>query len=291
MAKNPAKRKVRNAYAISTVSVSLVLFLLGSVGYLIMNARKATTAIRENITVSVLLDDDITPEQRNRIKTDLSAKESVKKITYISKEKAAADFKNHIGKDFELFLGQNPLPASYEVTLHDAFATNEYIAGLEKEAAKWNGVEEVLYQSGIIDQISSNIYRFNIILFSFGIALLFVSLILISNTIRMAVFSKRFIINTMKLVGATHGFIRRPFILSGLKQGFWASTIASVLIVGLIAGLKRSLPEVEFIISDWPQLALLFGGVYIIGMLVCFIFTFAAIQKYIRLSTDSLHVF
>lgn len=291
MPANRSKNKIRRAYLVSTVSVSLVLFLVGAVGYLILNARKATTAIRENIAVSVLLRDDIGPEKLKALRQELSGRPQVRKVTYISKEQAAADFSRQIGKDFEMFLGQNPLPASLEVTLKDDFANREYIQGFEKEVLGRDGVEEVIYQGGIIEQIASNIYRFNVILLSFGGALLFVSLILINNTIRMVVFSKRFVIDTMKLVGATPGFIRRPFLAGGLKQGFWASTLASVLVVGLIAGLKRSLPEVEFILDDWKQLGLLFGSVYALGLVVCLGFTLAAINKYLRLSSRDLYVF
>ena len=288
---NRSRNKIRRAYLVSTVSVSLVLFLVGSVGYLILNARKATSAIRENIAVSVLLRDDIGPERLKALRQELEGMPETKRVTYTSKEQAASDFKGHIGKDFEMFLGQNPLPASLEVTLKHDFANKEYIQRFEKETLKRAGVEEIIYQGGIVDQITSNLYRFNVILLSFGGALLFVSLILISNTIRMAVFSKRFVIDTMKLVGATPGFIRRPFLANGLKQGFWASTLASALIVGLIAGLKRSLPEVEFIIDDWKQLGLLFGGVYALGLVVCLLFTLSAINKYLRLTSRDLYVF
>lgn len=205
------KRRVRNAYIVSTVSIALVLFLLGAVGYLIMGALNATERLKENVTVYVMLRDDITAEQSAALKGRIEKHEGVREVKYTSKDEAAAEFQAYLGDDFVGFLQENPLPDMYEVKVASTSAEKEALSALERQLLSWEGVDEVVYQRSVIDQITSNINKFNLILLLFGATLLVISLILLNNTIRVTIFSKRYIIHTMKLVGATRWFIIEAF--------------------------------------------------------------------------------
>ena len=184
------RRKVRNAYVISTVSIALVLFLLGSVGYLILGAMGATQRLEESMTVYVMLRDDVTPEASEALSKKLSANEAVREVHFIGKDAAAEEFKEYLGDDFVEFLEQNPLPDSYELRLNAGASDKETISALEKEVSQWEGVAEVVYQRGVLEQIGQNINKFNMILLLFGGTLLIIALILLNNTILVTSFSK-----------------------------------------------------------------------------------------------------
>ena len=176
------RRKVRNAYVISTVSIALVLFLLGSVGYLILGAMGATQRLGESMTVYVMLRDDVTPEASEALSKKLSANEAVREVHFIGKDAAAEEFKEYLGDDFVEFLEQNPLPDSYELRLNAGASDKETISALEKEVSQWEGVAEVVYQRGVLEQIGQNINKFNMILLLFGGTLLIIALILLNNS-------------------------------------------------------------------------------------------------------------
>ena len=178
------KRKVRNAYAISTVSIALVLFLLGAVGYLILGALNASDRLKESVSVYVMLDQNAAPDTVATIGKQLQALGSVKEVRFISKDQAAREFQEYLGTDFVDFLQENPLPDSYELKLDAAASDRQSLARLEKQISAWVGVEEVVYQKNVIDQISTNVNKFNLVLLMFGGALLVISLVLLNNTIR-----------------------------------------------------------------------------------------------------------
>jgi cell division transport system permease protein len=292
MATNEKKirQRVRSAYVVSTVSIALVLFLLGAVGYLILNARLASDRLRENLSVSVWLRDGLENADVARLRTRIGTLPAVKETIYISKEQAAESFRESIDDEFERFLDENPLPASFEVTLHADRSNPDSVRVFEAAVSKWEEVDEVLYPEAIIGQISDNIRRFNLVILFFGGTLLLISLILINNTIRMTIFSKRFLINTMKLVGATRGFILRPFLWRSVAQGVFAALLAAALICAVIYALRAGIPEAGFI-SDWRPLAWIFGGLLAAGVLISLLFTWRAVGKYVRLSTQKIHIY
>ena len=283
------KRKVRNAYIISTVSIALVLFLIGAVGYLILGALNATERLKENVTVYVMLKNDISAENSSEIKKKLAANPSVKEVKFISKEAAAAEFKDYVGDDFEGFLNENPLPDSYEIRLNASASQTDSIAVIEKEVTGWEGVDEVMYQRNIIEQISSNINKFNLVLLLFGGTLLFISLILLNNTIRITIFSKRYIINTMKLVGATRWFIMKPFLGNSILQGVYAGLIASALLFVMIAGLNEGLPEISFAANS--QIIFIYAGIIAGGVIISLLFTSFAVRKFLRMNSNNIHIY
>lgn len=284
------KRKVRNSYFISTVSISLVLFLLGSVGYLIMNALNATEQMQESMTIYVMLDTDISTDDANAVGTRLHAMEEVRDAVFVSKEAAAEDFKHYVGGDFEEFLEYNPLPDSWEVRMKSDYSTREAVEKFEKSALGWQGVDEVVYQKNVVEQIGSNIRSFNLVLLLFGGTLLFISLILLNNTIRVSIFSKRYLINTMKLVGASKGFIMRPFLWDSFKQGLVSGLIATALFMAMIAGLNSKLPDVMMLAGDMPILIIV-GAMMAGGVVISLLFTTFALNKFINMNTARIHLY
>ncbi|MDD3108263.1 MAG: permease-like cell division protein FtsX [Alistipes sp.] len=284
------KRKVRNAYMISTVSIALVLFLLGAVGYLIVGALNASNRLKENVSVFVMLTDEITPECSASVKQKLTAMPTLKEVTFISKDVAADSFKAYLGHDFEDFLQTNPLPDAYEVKLEGHASDPQTLAALEKQLMTWEGVDEVVYQRNVMEQISSNINKFNLVLLFFGGALFVISLILLNNKIRVMIFSKRYIINTMKLVGATRWFIMRPFLGHSILQGVYAGLIAWIMLALMIMGLHEGLPEMQFI-SEQTPLLILFGSMMGGGILISLLFTAFAVRKFLRMRSGDIYLY
>lgn len=284
------RRKVRNSYIVSTVSIALVLFLLGSVGYLILNAVLATDRMKESVTVHVMLKDGLSADEHDAIRTRLSEEEAVKEAVFIPKAQAAKEFKEYAGSDFEEFLAYNPLPDSFEVRLNARSSEKEAVQALEKKLSTWPGVDEIVYQRTIIDQITSNINKFNLILLLFGGTLLVISLILLNNTIRVTIYAKRYLINTMKLVGATRWFIVRPFVGNALLQGVYAALIAAVMFLGMIIGLSEGMPEVAFI-SDRFQILCILAGMLVAGVLISMLFTSFAVNKFVNMRTGKIHLY
>ncbi len=284
------RRKVRNAYIISTVSVALVLFLLGSVGYLILGALGTTQRLKESMTVYVMLSDTVSTQTTTAIGEKLKANTSVREMKFIGKDQAAQEFQEYLGDDFIEFLDQNPLPDAYELKMTAAASDKASLEALEKEIAAWDGVNEVVYQRGVLEQISQNINKFNLILLLFGGTLLIIALILLNNTIRVTIFAKRYIINTMKLVGATRWFIMRPFLGRSTLQGIYSGLICWVMLAVMIMGLHEGLPEIHFV-SDELYLAYIFGGTMVGGILISLIFTTFAVRKFIRMNSSKLHMY
>ena len=284
------KRKVRNAYIISTVSIALVLFLLGAVGYLILGALNASNRLKENVSVFVMLKDGIPEETSAAVKRQLETNPAIREVKFIPKDQAAADFQAYLGSDFVEFLQTNPLPDSYEVKLDGRSAETGALSALEKQVMSWDGVDEVVYQRNVIEQVTSNINKFNLVLLLFGGALLIISLILLNNTIRVTIFSKRYLIHTMKLVGATRWFITKPFLGGSILQGIYAGLISWAMLAVMIAGLHEGLPEVKFV-SDQLQLLFLFGAMMVGGILISLVFTAFAVRKFLRMRTDKLYLY
>ena len=284
------RRKVRNSYIISTISIALVLFLLGSVGYLIFNAVRATDLMKENVAIHLMIKQGTSDERIAEIGRELGAHEAVKEVTFVPKAVAAENFKEQIGSDFVEFLAFNPLPDAYEVKLHAQYSDKDYVRKFEKEAASWNGIEEVVYQRAVVEQIGSNINKFNLVLLLFGGALLVIALILLNNTIRLTIYSKRYLINTMKLVGATKWFIMKPFLLRSILHGVYAWLIAAAMFLALVAGLGEGLPEVTFLAESRPVYYVL-CGMLLLGILISALFTLFAVNKFVRMNTTKINLY
>ena len=284
------KRKVRNSYIISTISIALVLFLLGSVGYLIFNAVRATEMMKENMSIHIMLRSNTDPERMAEIGRMLGDMEAVKEVTFVPKETAAEDFKEQVGSDFVEFLSFNPLPDSYEIKLNSDFSEKEHVRRFEKEVSGWKGVEEVVYQKNVVEQISTNINKFNFALLLFGGALLVIALILLNNTIRLTIYSKRYLINTMRLVGASRWFIVKPFLLRSILHGIYAWFIAGAMFLGLVAGLNEGLPEVTLLTESMPVYYTL-CGMLVLGILISALFTVFAVNKFVKMNYTKINLY
>lgn len=275
------------SYFISTVSIAMVLFLLGSVSYLILSVMNATDRMKSNVVVYVMLKDTGEAE-REALLTKLTDMEEVKGAVYVPKDKAAKEFIEAMDEDFTEFLDFNPLPDSYEVRINADGKGN--VRKFEKTVVAWPEVEEVVYQRGVVDQIGININKINIVLMIFGLLLLTISVILLNNTIRVTIYSKRYIISTMKLVGATPGFVMRPFLRSAVLQGIYAALIAAVFFGVLVAGLNEGLPELSFV-AEKIYLVWVVAGMFLVGILISLIFTMLAVNKFIRMRTNAIHLY
>ncbi len=286
------KRKVRNSYATSTLSISLVLFLLGSVGYLMISAMEAAYSLRENITATVELNKGVGEEQREEIRRRIATYPLSGEITYSSREDKAEDeeFRKMFGVEFENILEENPLMDSFSVQLSAQSSDGDLLHDFVAQVEAIKGVERVSYPAQLIEKVHSMVGRFQIILLAFGGALLLISLILLNNTVRLAIYSKRYLINTMKLVGATKWFIIRPFLWRGVVCGVWAGVIATVLFAGVTFGLMESLPEL-FAWDEILRAGVVAGVMMVSGVLISTLFTLFAVNKFVNMSSNKIHIY
>ncbi|MBQ1214203.1 MAG: permease-like cell division protein FtsX [Tidjanibacter sp.] len=290
MKNNSLKRKVRGSYAISTVSIALVLFLLSGVGYVIWNLSHAADSIKERMTLYVMLADDATQEVVDAVRYGLTSAEGVREVVYVSKEQAATEFKEFVGSNFEEFLSYNPLPASFEVRLRATESPKALVASLEEQISGWKGVDEVVYQRGVVDNLDANLGKFRLLVLLFGGALLVISLVLLRNTIRMSVFSRRELINTMKLVGASRSFIKKPFLVDSLWMGLVAALVAMGLFWVMVVALAEGLPFV-MLISGAEVMGTICGAILVGGVVISTLFTNFALNKFIRMNSSKIHIY
>ncbi len=282
------KRQLRNSYLTTVISIALVLFLLGAVGYLMLNAQRLSNYVKENIGFNIVLKDNVREAEVRRLQKYLDASSYVKSTEYIDKERAAEELKKELGEDFVEFLGYNPLLSSIEVKLFAEFANPDSIKKVEEVFISFPQVKEVFYQKNLIQKVNDNVNKISFVLLGFSALLLLIAIALINNTIRLSVYSKRFLINTMQLVGATKGFIRHPFISTSLIHGFIGAVLANGMLAGGVYILHKELGG--FIGFDNIELiGILFVIVVVVGMLLSFVSTFFAVNKYLRLKTDQLY--
>ncbi|MDR0509881.1 MAG: permease-like cell division protein FtsX [Rikenellaceae bacterium] len=281
------RRRVRSSYLVSTVSIALVVFMMGSVGYLALNGLAATGRLQERFTLTVMLAPGAGVETVGKA---LKADPSVRELLFVPREQAAADYRNFMNRDFISFLDENPLPDSYDVKLNPGHYDKASVEEFEHRAMAMEGVGEVVYQRGVLDQMGRSFNKFNIVLTAFAAMLLLISLVLLNNTIKATIFAKRYTVSTMKLVGATNGFIRRPFLLSAMLQGVVAGVVAGAMFVGLVAGVEEGLPEIAIIRGEMP-LAAITGAIILSAILISLIFTSFAVSKFLRMHINNIHLY
>src|SRR5688572_7006789 len=282
---NLARKTLRTSYISTVVSISLVLFMIGTLGVLVLHARKISTYVKENIQLTIMLLPDSKTEDIDKLNKMLDKSPYVKSTTYITKEAAAEQLKKDLGEDFVGFLGYNPLLGSVDVRLNAEFADMESVNQLKSSILAFSTVKEVYYQQSLIDMINKNMRTLGLIILGFSSLLLFIAAALINNTIRLSLYSKRLLIKSMKLVGATRGFITKPFVLTGIVQGFYGAMIANILLFVLLYFSRKEIPELVEI-QDYKMLVTLMGGVIVAGILIAGISTFFAVNKYLRRNTQ-----
>jgi len=281
-------RRIRSSYITSIISISLVLLLLGIVGLLVINGRNIKKQVMESIGFNVILKENVKEADIYQLQKILDAREYILSTEYITKEEAALETEQMLGEDFIRFLGYNPLPPSIRVRLHQPWANPDSVMMIEQDLVKYNSIEEVYYKKSLLYAINENIRQITLVILGFSILLTLISVTLINNTIRLSIYSKRFIINTMQLIGATQRIIRRPFLYRGAASGFTGSLIALVLLFGLVFLLQE---EFEGVISirDYDMMAILALGVILMGVVINWVSTFFAVNKYLNIKTDKLY--
>lgn len=272
----------------STISTMLVLLLLGMVVFFVLSANNLSTYVRENISFSILLSDDIKESRMLEFQKLLEEEPYIKETTYISKEDALKEQTEAMGTDPAEFLGYNPFTASIEIKLRSEYANSDSIAWIEKELKKNSQVIEVSYPQELMDAVNNNIKKISIVLLSLAGLLTLISFALINNTIRLAIYSKRFLIHTMKLVGASWGFIRKPFLIRNIWIGILAAVIADAILMGTAYTLVSYEPELISIVT--PQvMVIVSGAVMLFGILITFLCAYFSINKYLRMKASTLY--
>lgn len=262
--------------------------MLGLVGLLILNTKKITDVVKENIGFNIILKDNGQEKEIAQLRKILDQSPYVKSSQYVTKEEAATIVKESVGEDFISFLGFNPLLASINVHLKAEYANVDSVAKIEAALSKNKLVREIWYQKSLVEMVNENVRKISFVILGFSIILMLIALALINNTIRLSIYSKRFLIKTMQLVGATRSFIRRPFVFKGIKHGIYSAFVAIGLLYGLIAFVKRQSPEFEQI-QDNQMLLILFSAIILLGILISWISTSMAVRKYLSLNTDQLY--
>lgn len=276
-------------FVTATISTTLVLLLLGMLLFFVLTAHNLSVYVRENISFSLVLDDGVTDREVLRLQRALQQEPFVKEVEYISKERALQDYVAATGTDPQEFVGYNPLGASLEIRLHSAYANSDSIAWIEERIGQDKQVKEVLYQQELIDAVNKNIGRISLILLGLAALLLLISFALISNTIRLTIYSKRFLIHTMKLVGASWSFIRRPF----LRRNFWVGVMSAVIADGMLWGAAGWLVTyepglVQVVTSE--VMALVSAAVLVAGVIITCLCALLSINKYLRMKEGALYL-
>jgi cell division transport system permease protein len=288
MQDNYSKRKLVGSSLTTVVSLSLVLFMLGLLGVIILNARKLSNNVKENISIQIILNDNAKEVNVQRLLKTLDATNYVKSTEFITKDEAAKRLQEDLGEDFIEFLGYNPLLASINAHLNAEYANSDSLVWIEKELLNFRSVKEVIYQKSLVDMINDNLQKISLVIIVFSGLLMMVAIALINNTIRLSIYSKRFIIKTMQLVGATHFFISKPFVFRGVRHGIYASLLAILMLVGTLYFAQQQLPELTEL-QDEAMLSTLFGLVTLIGIIISGLSTSLAVRKYLYLKSDKLH--
>ncbi|MCC7318635.1 MAG: cell division protein FtsX [Bacteroidales bacterium] len=285
------QRKLTGSYITSVVSITLVLFTIGLFGIIILNANKLSDLIKENIGFEIILKDGVREAGIIQLQKLLDANPHVKSTYYITKEEATKRLSEDLGEDFIQWLGEdeNPLLPTIEVRFRAEWGNSDSLAMIEQKLLQNTDVKEVYYQKSLVDLINQNIRRIALVLFVFVVLLLTIAIALINNTIRLSVYAKRFLIRSMQLVGATEGFIRRPFVITGIVQGLIGAVFASLLLSLMLYVGLRSIPEMAQL-QDYTLLGVLFAVLLLLGMLLTGVSTFFALRKFLRSSTDKLFV-
>lgn len=283
-----SKTKLRSSYLTLIVSISLVLFLLGLLGMLIINARELSDYFKESLSFSVMLKEEAKEADIRMLQKDLAAKEYVKDSQYISKEQAAENLKEELGEDFISFMGYNPLLPSLDVYLLADYTHPDSVLNIERYILEYPLVEEVYFQESFLHLLNENVRKISLLLLIFSVLLLLISLTIINNTIRLSVYSKRFIINTMQLVGATRSFIRRPFLLRSILHGIIAGLVSILLLMVILYFIEQEF-YLLFSLQDMGLLLILFGSIIVIGILINYFSTYFSVNKYLGISEDKLY--
>ncbi len=280
--------RLKSSYVTTIVSISLVLFSIGLVGLLLLHAEKLSDYVKENIGFSVIMNKNVKEADIMRLQKKLDALEYVKSTEFISEEKAAEIFQKDLGEDFVKFIGYNPLHTTIEVHLKAEYANEEQFGAIEKDLMNNENVKEVFYQKSLVHLVNDNVRKIALVILGFSALLLLIAIALINNTIRLSVYSKRFLIKSMQLVGATERFIRRPFIRTEVFHGVLAAIIAIGGLIGVIYLARKEIPEIISLQSA-DLFLILFLIVIVLGVIMTWLSTFFAVRRFLKARMDTLY--
>ena len=288
--KSSSKRRVAGSYFMSMMSIALVLFLLGVFALLMMHAQKLSNHIKENIGFEIIMNSNVKESNILKLQKELDAMPAVKSTEYITKDEAMRRLSEDLGEDFMQWLGneENPLLPSIDVRFNAAWANNDSIMVIQNQLRKNPDIQEIYYQKSLVGVINQNVRRIGIALVAASLILLIIAITLIRNTIRLSIYSKRFLVRSMQLVGATPAYIRRPFIRSGITQGFFGALLADLLLALLLYGLNQRLPELA-LVQDYKIVVGILVGIICLGILLGGLSTRLALRKYLHADIDRLY--
>ena len=284
------KRRFAGSYFVSMISIALVLFVLGMYAFLMAYTDKLLNHVKENIGFEVVIKSNAKESSIKSLRDEISKKNYVKSVEYISKEDATNRLKEDLGEDFLQWLGdvENPLLPSFDVRFISDYANSDSMAVVEKWLGSKTIVKEVIYQKGLTNTINSNVKKVKFAIFTISVILLLIAIVLISHTIRLSVYSKRFIVRSMQLVGATEGFIMKPFLKTFMKQGLWAAIIALTFITISLLGIRQYLPEVDLFQSNIYILKI-YLSIIGISLLLTMCSTFFSMKRYLNADIDKFY--
>ena len=282
------RRRLNSSRITTIVSIALVLFAIGLVGLLVLHTKKLSDYVKENVGFTVYMNKNVKEADMLQLQKELDAMEYVRSTEYISEEKAAEDFQKELGDDFVSFIGYNPLHTSIEVHLKAQYADDVHFSQMEQMLVKNPIVKEIAYEKSLIKTINDNVKKISAVLLVFSLLLFIIAITLINNTIRLAVYSKRFLIKSMQLVGATEGFIRKPFLSVSIIHGLISSFIAIGMLILVIYISRQEIPEI-ISLQSLDLFLMLFAFVILIGFIISLISTFIAVRKYLKHNVDYLY--
>ncbi len=274
-------KKTKTIYVSTVISIALVLLMTGLLGLILIHAKNLSNYVKENIVLNIIVNEGSKEVDIIALQKSLENDPNVLKSQYVSKELAARNLTNDLGEDFVDFLGYNPLLSSIDVYLNAEYANNANIQTFSNQLSKNPLVKEVIYQKSLVDMVNQNIRLIGIVILAFAVTLLVIAVALINNTISLAIYSQRFLIKSMQLVGATKGFIRKPFVTYGIIHGMLAGLIAIILLLAALYLAQQQIPELV-ILRNWFEFSMVFIAVIGIGVLISGLSTYFAVNKYLR---------
>ena len=282
------KRRLRSSYFSVVISIALVLFMVGFLGLVLLKSTQVANHFKEEVVITLFLKNDTSKEHIENLRTSLLKELFTRKIIYISKGDAAKFYAEDLGEDFVNYLGTNPLKNSIDIYLNPGFVIPEKMQEISDRFNKNSFVFEVSYDKPLVTFLTQNIQKVSFWLFAISSFFGLVALILINSSIRLSVYSKRFNIKTMQMVGATKGFIRKPFIWSGIQLGFIGALISLAGLAAVIYYIDQKIPTLQ-LVTDYVTLAYLGGGILLIAFIISWLSTFFATQRFLNLQTDELY--